>query len=367
MIVTNSDPSTHFGVVLEGRFPQNVNQLFESQFDGDCASSACESGETVTWAVGDIAAGGSATVQLPVTLSDPTIDGLLVNFYLDATDDQGIETRHVDTIRINNGNPYELGLSEDSDPAMAGDTLNYRATFAYRSDAAMIRDSKLSLTLPAGITPVSANSNGLINGNVISWVLGELNPGEGGVRSVVATVDGDVDAASILEARARVYNVADPLEGVRAEALTVARADQPLSLSITSAPNPAHASDQLLLQLSVTNNDPFTRFGVTLVSRFPQGVDQLVETAFDGDCPSTACETGELITWLLGTIGAGQTVTVDLPPTVSAGVLDGELIDFYAVVSDDTEVQATAVNFVRIGDPEPDGLFSHGFEDSDSL
>ena len=60
-------------------------------------------------------------------------------------------------------------------------------------------------------------------------------------------------------------------------------------------------------------------------------------------------------------------MTLDLPPTVASNMLDGELIEFYAVVSDDQGKSSSAVHSVRIGDPEPqpDGLFKDGFEEND--
>ncbi len=362
MTVSNRDPFTRFGVTLRGKFPQNVNQLFESNFDGDCPSSACEAGEFVTWAIGDIPAGGSRVVRLPVTLQNGNIDGQLVNFYMQLTDDTGFEARDLDTIRMKSVNPYEVAVGEDTDPASPGDTVTYDVTYGYRADAAAVSSSALKLTLPVGMTATSASNNGSIDGNVITWQLGFLSPGDGGKRQVTAVVDGGVAPASILRADAHLFAVFDPIEGARAEALTSIAAAKPLSLAVTSAPNPAQPLDTLDLQVAITNNDLVSRFGVDVIVRHPQGVNQLFEGGdFLGQCPSSACEVGELVIWTIPELFAGETVLLAYPPVVNTGQLDGELIDFYFNANDDTGVQARAVEIVRVGlcpddDSDCDGL-----------
>ena len=351
MTVSNRDPFTRFGVTLRGKFPQNVNQLFESNFDGDCPSSACEAGEFVTWAIGDIPGGGSRVVRLPVTLQNGNIDGLLVNFYMDLKDDTGFEARDLDTIRMKSANPFEVALGEDTDPALPGDTVTYEITYGYRADAASVSSNALELTLPVGMTPTSASNNGSIDGNVITWPLGFMSPGDGGKRQGTATVDPGVAPASILRADAHMFAVFDPIEGARAEALTSIATAKPLSLSVTSAPNPAQPLDTLALAVAITNNDPFPRFGVEVIVRHPQGVNQLFEGGdFLGQCPSSACEVGELVIWTIPELAGGESMVLNYPPVVNTAQLDGELSDFYFNAADDTGVQARAVEIVRVGE-----------------
>ena len=96
------------------------------------------------------------------------------------------------------------------------------------------------------------------------------------------------------------------------------------------------------MQITVTNNDPFTRFGVSLQGNFPQDLVQLFESdpEFTGDCASTTCNTAELIQWPLVDLAAGQSFTVTLPPTVASGAVPGSLINFPFRVKDDQGVEA---------------------------
>ena len=87
LTVTNRDSFTHFGVELTSRIPQSTNQLFESEFDGDCTSTSCTAGERVTWALGNIPAGQSRSVDLPLTATSGAVDGDQLNLLIPMEND----------------------------------------------------------------------------------------------------------------------------------------------------------------------------------------------------------------------------------------------------------------------------------------
>ena len=339
--VSNLDPFTRFGVVLTGRFPQDIRQLFESQFDGNCPSTACESGEVVTWLLGNIDSGDARTVDLPGSLTTNGTDGILANFFAVAQDDQGLQTHQVDSIRLQSNTVYDLSLLESSDPAVPGSVLDYTLTWGHRDDAASVRNSRLQLILPPGVTLDAASDGGVHNGNLVTWDLGFLSPGDTGIRSATVTIDGALAPGNVLEAAADLFDITATDEGARSEANTHVRASVPLSLDVDAVVFTAVSGRSLNTNLTVSNNDAFTRFGVALKARFPEGVAQLFESVsgFDGDCPSTACESNEVVSWPLVDIPAGGSVTVNFPGVVGNGAVEGSLINLYAWVEDDQGVQ----------------------------
>ena len=75
----------------------------------------------------------------------------------------------------------------------------------------------------------------------------------------------------------------------------VATAD--LNLAIVASPNPPRPGEQMDIEITVTNTGAFTATDVSVVLQYPNGLAQLSELQFDGDCPSTACEAGEAVTF----------------------------------------------------------------------
>ena len=347
-IVTNNDPFTRFGVTLTARQPQDTLQLSESQFAGDCPSTACEANEPITWTLGDMPAGASISVDWPGGIAQAAVDGVLVNLFMAVTDNSALQVKQSDTIRVQDDALYDISLSEDADPVAAGDELTYRVHFGHRDDAATVSDSTLLFRLPVGASFVSATDSGSLSGGIVTWVLGDLDPGQGGIRDVTVTIDGALPSSSTLETWAEIQSLDIPVERARAEAATSIAASSPLALTFESNTQPSRGGERTQVQMTVTNNDPFTHFGVELTSRMPQDTDQLFESAFEGDCVSSACESNELVTWQLGDIPAGGSRSVDFPVTVSSASIDGVLVNFYAVARDDQGVEARANDTMRI-------------------
>ncbi|MEL7450803.1 MAG: hypothetical protein AAFN78_16440, partial [Pseudomonadota bacterium] len=348
--VTNNDPFTRFGVVLTARYPQILNSVSEAEFDGDCASTTCTAGERLRWQLGDIPAGGSATVDLIPVVFGSADDGTVVSILSDVSDLSGAATRGTLALRVQNTVDYDLALAEDADPVTADSLLTYKLSYGYRESATSVNNSELVMTLPDNVSFVSATRGGTLNGNAVEWPLGFLSPGDSGIREVTVQVDSGAAAATVLNASAEVSSISEPLARARAEANTIVAGSRPLGLSIEMNPNPARGSEMLHAQLSVTNNDPFTRFGVELRARYPQDLNSVSEANFDGDCASTTCTPGERVTWQLGNIPAGGSVTVDVSPLVTNGTQDGTAINLFAWATDDAGAQSRLLDSVQVDD-----------------
>ena len=61
-----------------------------------------------------------------------------------------------------------------------------------------------------------------------------------------------------------------------------------------------------------------------------------------GGCPRGVCDPTDLLTWTLGNLAPGASITITLPPFVSPGTPDGTLISFDAIVKEDNGRRARA-------------------------
>jgi hypothetical protein len=211
---------------------------------------------------------------------------------------------------------------------------------------------------------VGAGGGTFINGEVI-WNLDTLLAGEGGRRFVTLSIDPATGAGSQLPVNAaQIKGTLNFLpETARAMAVTRVATSRALDLAMTVVPNPAQPGQTLQTDLTVTNQSGSTLFGVVLLARFPDGVNNLGQASLTGGgtCSGTICSAGDLVTWDLGTLTAGAAVTVSMPPVVSNGLVDGQLLVIDASVTSDggNGNQTLATDTVLIGpfiDGDSDGV-----------
>ena len=344
----NTDPFTRFGITLNTIFPEALNQQFESEFEGDCASTTCNAGEALQWTLGNLLAGACTTTSFFPVPTAGTPSGTLIPFFVLAEDDAGLQTRRTESYRTDNDSKYDLALAEYTDPARAGSTLTYLLSFAHRVDAAAVSNTTMRFPLPAGTTFVSATDGGVLTSGVVEWNLGFLSPGDGGQREVTVTIGAGTVAGTVLEAEAVIASVTTPLQNTRAEANTTIATNNDLQIAIEPNANPGRQQELINYRMTVSNLSPFSRFGVTLTGGYPQDLDQVFESTFDGDCASTTCSFGELVTWSLGDIPPGVAKSVDLPPVIAFSATEGELINFFTKAQDDQGTQAQQLASVRV-------------------
>ena len=88
--------------------------------------------------------------------------------------------------------------THDPDPILNGGRITFTFTFVNTSEDVAVKDLSLRDVLPDGMTFVSASNDGIEFGNVVTWHLGGLQPGEQGTRSLVAQADFPATGAALL-------------------------------------------------------------------------------------------------------------------------------------------------------------------------
>jgi hypothetical protein len=345
--VTNTDAVQRTGVTVSLVYPAGMNALVPGNFGASCPPSFCEPGETITWNLGNLAAGRSITVDLPASVAAATADGTIINFNFTATDSTLQVANSTSTIQVETATLYDVALRDSADPVLPGALLTYKLVFGYREEALALASSTLRFPIPAGTTFVSATGGGSLAGSAVEWNLGLMSPGDGGAREV--TVHVDALDNEVVRASAQVFNAAAPAEQATAETLTVVDASPLISVDIDANPDPARPNEQLNVQLVVTNHDAIARLNLSLRVRYPDGVNSVLTSNINGGtCPPSFCDPGEQVVYAIASLGAGQSLTLELPSSVAAATPDGTLVNFYAMLSDPTGGNASAIDSVRV-------------------
>ena len=186
---SNDSPIDVTGAFISDTLPTGLT--FVSANNG-----GVQAGGTITWTIGDLAAGaGPFNVSFTATVDDPYPGTATIPLVNTATIDSN-ETAPADassSIFVNAPRP-SLALQKSADKALvdpaSGVALERQVvyTLAYANDGnADANNVVLSDTIPAGFTFVAASGGGTESGGVVTWNLSTLTPAQ--IGSVTVTLE----------------------------------------------------------------------------------------------------------------------------------------------------------------------------------
>ena len=356
MTVTNPTASTVFGGVVRLHYPSHMGSIYAggTLVTGpiDTAASCnggsnplCNAGETLQWSLGTLIPGQAVQMSLSPTVTNGTASGTLIPWEATVSDDSGALGTESTTLPVDSAPELTVAIDADQDPVPAGGTLSYTLRYGNRS-ASSVTGTQLAFTLPANTSFVSATGGGTLNGNVVSWNLATL-PAGAIAQQVVEVLVGAVADGTLLESEAVINGTssAQPTER-RATATDYVGQATPLALALTVNPLPAQGNQQVVVEMTVTNPTASTVFGGVVRLHYPSHMGSIyaggtlvtgpIDTAASCNGGSNPlCNAGETLQWSLGTLIPGQVVQMSLSPTVANGTVDGTLIKWSALVTED--------------------------------
>lgn len=335
--VANRSALSRSGVVLRLEYVDGLSSLSESLIElGDCISISCDPQERIIFNIGALAAGTGKSFSVPAQVVTNSASGRVLAFRADLTDSTGDLIRSADTLVIDSSRELQLALSENHDPVAPGETFTYTLTLAALEPGLGAANGTLRLQVPARVTLNSASNGGTISGDTVSWAISGLNAGEGAIRTATVQLSASAELGSLLRANAELEDGVTPPSPTRISSVARVQNALPLTLSVSTNPNPADPGELLDIDFSVGNSGTLSRTGVKLVLEYPSGLNSLSTSGLSGTCPGSTCESPERLIFSLGTLTAGQHTTVSIPPTVARNTPNGTVIKFDAFLTDST-------------------------------
>jgi len=304
----NDGPSDATGVTLTDELPSGVAYDSAIPSQGSCS----ESGGTVTCALGEIANGNGATVELNVR---PQQEGTISNtarVSAETIDPNGANDADAEDTTVDPTADLSITKTDSPDPATAGQQLTYNLTVRNNGPSAATGVTATD-TLPAGVSyRLAVPSQGScleVSLGSVSCTLGSIASGES------ATVQIDVIAleGGVLTNRAAVRGNEpdlDPSNDLATEDTTVTPVAD-VSISISDSPDPVKVGQTLTYTILVRNNGPSTATGVRVSDTLPSTFAFQSATASQGGCTRS----GQLVTCDLGSVASGGTATVQIKVT----------------------------------------------------
>ena len=329
--------------------PIPANMTFVSCSDGCVESPA----GTMTWGLGDVPAGAPSLVRtITLRVEDPLPSGVTTVSNTASASDTGANgpdpspdnNTATDTDSVTAAPDLAITKTDGQATVVPGQPLTYELTITNNGDqgatGVLVRD-----TLPSGVT-FTGCSNDCVSSAlpVVTWpTFGLAGGGASVTRSVTVTVDTPaaadleeiVNGATVVDDGA---NGPDPdLSDNEATDTDTLDAAPDLVIAKTDGFERLEGGDSTTYVITVGNVGTEDAGGVVVTDTLPTGVT--FDSCTNG-CDSSALP---VVTWHLGTLGAGDARDLRVKVTVTDPVLDGttEFVNVVTVTDTDPEPDPT--------------------------
>jgi uncharacterized repeat protein (TIGR01451 family) len=324
MTITNYGPSTATNVVVEDVLPVGVAIQTVQASAGSCnAGVPGNAGLPTTCTFDSMAPGASENMQI-VVLVDATLLGSLGNnarVASDTYDPNNANNLATVATTVEGAADLQVFKSDVTDPVDAGDPLRYEV-LVFNAGPSLAVDVSLRDILPTEVTYVGYDVSGgsgtcvLAAGPPISvdCELGDLLPGQSITVGIDTIVDPSVPNGTVILNQVMVSSATpDPdmsnntdTEETRVWAEADLAAGKDASF-LTENPAP-----RILYTLTVVNGGPSDAQDVVLVDTLPLDPQKIVYVMDSGNGACLYEETSHTVTCQLGTVAAGETVTIEI-------------------------------------------------------
>ncbi len=347
-------------VVITDTLPDYVT--FVSASDG-----GTEAGGVVTWNMGTLPAGASGFVTLTVEIDgffpEAGVYDLLNSVSISTTTPGDDPSNNDDTDLTKVTAMPELAVTKTAapEPVPAGDQLTYTINWSV-AGSAPAQDLTLRDEVPEHTVFVSASDGGTETGGVVTWNLGDQNPGESGIVTMIVQVDTPLPNGLEIPNTAVLSDEGSAIEIPPAEdtAISTVISDHTLSLTKTASPDLVEKGGLITYTLAwaLEGNEPSP--DLMLSDVIPIGTEFV---SADGggvlNPPEVVWELGDIVNPpMSGTVSFVVRVDADLP--------NGVDIDNTAVLSDSdpgTPDAEDSTSTPVVQTPDPGSIGDDVFED----
>jgi len=323
--VSVSTTSATGTLTLQVTWPAELNSTPVITGGGTCPGGSCQTGELLSWNLGTLDPNTSVTVSFNETIRNSIADDTIITLDVDLLEDASEEETLSLSVEVQSNSPLEVAIDPLSDPVAPSGTLVYEITYG-NVGLANSQNSQLEMPVPADTQFVSATGGGVFAAGTVSWNLGTLAANADGRERVTVQVDA-VSEGTLLGVDAVTLSGTVNAVAREGRAMAVSRvATEPLEMAMETNPDRVGANQMMDSQITVSNPTISATQSLTLRVLWPQELNTTPVIAGVGGCPGGACNAGEYLSWDLGVLPSGISVTVSFNEHVFNTIDDGTLV-----------------------------------------
>ncbi len=326
--------STATNLVIKDTLPAGATYVASSN------SGSMTSGD-VTWNIASLAGGTSITLTVTVTADSSTTDGtaLINTVAVSSTDDANLCSRAgsdctaSDTTTFVNQPVITVTKSDNATTIAPNGSLTYDITISNTATNSLASAITLSDTLPANTTFVSATDGGTNSAGTVSWSIANLVGGTSVTRSVTVTVNNGTSDGTTLTNSATASVTGDsaactlPGANCTGSDTTTVSTLATVTTAITDGQISTNPGSTLTYTVTASNTTSGSTVANTVVTATVPAGTTFVSATSGGTL------SGNTITWNIGSLAGGSSVTPSFVVTVDSGTPDATVLTSTATVS----------------------------------
>lgn len=268
-------------------------------------------GTTDTWTIGGLGIGASGTVTVVGIVAPGLANGALLPCDVTLRDGAGQITTANVTSSVSAVDGIALASAANTDPVPPGGQVTYTISYANATSSTLI-DAMASVVYDGNLSFVASNPAPASASNDF-WLLGDIEPGQGGTIEVTVAVNGGVASGSVLASEVALSAAGGEFASVAQ--LSAVEATPGLAISMSALPTTTGPAGTVEVTIAYSND------GAAPVDNVSVIFDPGTNAASLATIPAVA-DLGSP-TWNLGTLapGANGTLTVTILTAAPAGGL----------------------------------------------
>jgi uncharacterized repeat protein (TIGR01451 family)/gliding motility-associated-like protein len=324
LTVTNSGPSVANNVIVTDNIPSGLTVQTVIPSQGSWTSPL--------WSIGTLQPGQTVMLTIHALVNADVANNTQISntATVASTTYDPNQANDTSTVIITVNTQADLSVLKtvDQNIVQAGGQAVYTITVT-NNGPSVAQNVTVTDNIPSGLTVLNWTAS---TGSWASptWSVGTMHPG------TTATLTLTVQASASLADGAQISNTAtvsstttdpDATNNTSTVVITIA-AGADLSVAKTATPNPAVAGGQVVYTITVTNHGLGDAQNVTMTDVLPSGLTLTNVTVSTGTWTTPV--------WTIGTLAAGQSVTLTMTVVVNSDVPHGSTILNTATVSSTT-------------------------------
>jgi hypothetical protein len=282
----------------------------------------CEPYEVATLAIGQLDAGESRVLLIPVYSRNP-VDGAPWITHVSVTENSGsftLGTKPTVSYGIlNEINNPQLVVEADTFLVAANQEQTFSLNLGNVTGTTLI-NSLLSVTVPDGYQFVSASGQSVIKGRQIFWPIGNLLNRHWANETVVLSVDSGLSDGEVLILEGELRSGDDNELVARSSVSSVVKSALGLSLDVTGTYTPPLSSgDTINIGLDINNQGNVQLADIDLNVMVPIRTSANKASAGASGCSGNTCEVYEWANWDIGNLDPEQSSVNSISPQLYTG------------------------------------------------
>jgi uncharacterized repeat protein (TIGR01451 family) len=332
LTVINNGPSDASGVVITDSIPATLNIVSATSNDATVSTV----GNNVTFTVGNLVSGGTATATIIVSVADTTITTVANTATVTSveTDSNNANNSSTANTTVTPVADLRITKTDSADPVIAGGTMSYTLTVVNDGPSGAT-NVVVTDVLPAGLTFSSATaSQGSVTNNAGTVTANLGNMANGATATITINVNVSPTATGNLSNTATVAatETDDDTTNNSDTETTALNSQVDIVVTKTDGLTNVISGNSLTYTILVTNNGLSQATNVNLTDVLPASLTYTSHTVSQG----TGTATGQNFSAALGTLAPGASATVTITAAVS-GTATGTITNTASVTSTETD------------------------------